>query len=115
MRKIFFNAISLIIFLTSSAQCAVWSSMTADGIQGYFFALSALVSANEEAIRGIWSADIKPVLNDIRKGTTEKKMTLEQISSLETEINILQKKKIFLLEQEKQLLGKMADVESIKE
>ena len=103
------------VLFTNTAYCNVWSSMTTDGIQGYFKALDVLITTNEEIVRNLWSGQIKPVWQDIRKGATEKKTALEQISSLETEINMLQKKKVFLLEKEKKLLGIMADVESTRE
>ena len=115
MKKIFVSAFTFMVLFINTAYSAVWSSMTTDGIQNYFTALDILVSANEEIVRNTWKAQINPVLKDIRKGTTEKKTTLEQISSLESEINIAQKKKVFLLEKEKKLLGVMADVESTKE
>ena len=115
MKKIFVSAFTFMVLFINTAYSAVWSSMTTDGIQNYFTALDILVSANEEIVRNTWKAQINPVLKDIRKGTTEKKTTLEQISSLESEINIAQKKKVFLLEKEKKLVGVMADVEATKE
>ena len=87
--------------------------MSSNGIQGAYASLDVLISTREEAIRTIWSSQINPLLQNIRNNTAEKKLLLEQISGLQKKINISQKNKIFLLEQEKKLLGKIIDIEAI--
>ncbi|STQ88919.1 hypothetical protein [Helicobacter pullorum] len=104
---------SIIIAFVSFSFAGVWSSMSSNGIQGAYASLDVLISTREEAIRTIWSSQINPLLQNIRNNTAEKKLLLEQISGLQKKINISQKNKIFLLEQEKKLLGKIIDIEAI--
>ncbi|MCI7047699.1 hypothetical protein [Helicobacter sp.] len=103
----------LFIFFANYSLAGVWSHMGINGIDGAYSSINASISVREEAVRAIWASQINPLLQSIRNNTTEKKMLLEQISELEKKINISQKNKVFLLEQEKKLLGKLIEIEAV--
>ncbi|TEY00733.1 hypothetical protein [Campylobacter sp. US33a] len=109
MKKILFSCLFLI-----HSYGAVWSSSGDDGIRNSFDNLTNLVDQKNEESKRKWSEEIQPLIEKIKEQTLIKEQLIKEINALEIETTMENKNMIFLLEQEKKLLGNYENILGIQ-
>ncbi|TEY04698.1 hypothetical protein ELQ15_08240 [Campylobacter sp. US12a] len=95
----------LTFVLAVNSNAVVWSLAIPDGWEDAILHLLDVSKELNDKSKNKWNNDIKPLIEQIKEETNKKKKLLEEINALEKENSKSEKNMIFLLEQEKKLLG----------
>ncbi|ECP7254771.1 hypothetical protein ACMWEF_001567 [Campylobacter jejuni] len=91
--------------LAVNSNAVVWSLAIPDGWEDAILHLLDVSKELNDKSKNKWNNDIKPLIEQIKEETNKKKKLLEEINALEKENSKSEKNMIFLLKQEKKLLG----------
>lgn len=90
-----------------------WSSTSLSGIHPAYSMLDNIIKSRNKEVENKYAKEIQPIIDEIKEQTKKKNELLAQIRELEKERLKDSYYQQFLLEQEKQLLGKEIDLGGI--
>lgn len=105
----------LALFLTAGllqAYCVPYSLVSNSGSKDGYDDLDDYLEEQNDKIKEYWKKDIKEVIEDIEEESEKRKEKLEKLTNLEKERLFVTQQIEFLLKQEAELLGNLADIES---
>lgn len=89
---------------------AVWSSLGTSGINKAYSSLSSFVGSKNQEIENYWNQTIGNLITQIEEENKKREQKLKELRALESELLLSEKELLFLIEQEKELLGKEVEV-----
>ncbi|CAD7289499.1 hypothetical protein LMG7974_01576 [Campylobacter majalis] len=105
---------TLFFIALTSLSGATWSNMQKSGFNQAWERTKQFSTKENEKIEQYWINEIQPLIEKIAEQVRQKEENIKTLKALEIEINLSDREILFLLEQEKQLLGNEANAKGVK-